>query len=118
VSISFYSDAGIEVHTNPGLAAEKGLRKIPYLKLCYGVLDSPPMDKEDMTYNTPATAKCKINILFHKEVYKDPVVTFLKDYDFFGGDWDFESQENNIWNFYTFLMGTLKTESDLFELSS
>jgi hypothetical protein len=118
VSISFYSDGGIEVHTNPELAAEKGLRKIPYLKLCYGVLNPPTLNKEDMTDNKSAVAYCKVNIVYHKEVFKDPVVTFLKGYDFFGGDWDFENQEKNIWNFETFLkLGALKSESDLNELA-
>jgi hypothetical protein len=51
-------------------------------------------------------------------VFKDPVVTFLKEYDFFPGDWDFENQEKNIWNFQTFLkLGALKSESDLNELA-
>ena len=84
VTMSFYSDGGIEVHTNPDLAAEKGLRKIPLLKLCYGLLDSPPSHIEDHTHDATANAKCKVNILFHKEVFKDPVVTFLKEYNFFG----------------------------------
>jgi hypothetical protein len=118
VSISFYSDAGIEVHTYPELAAEKGLRKIPYLKLCSGVLLPPAIYKEDMTDNKPAVAYCKVNIVYHKEVFKDPVVSFLKGYDFFRGDWDFENQEKNIWNFEAFLsLEALKSESDLNQLA-
>jgi hypothetical protein len=56
VTITFYSDAAIEIHTNPELAAEKGLGKIPYQKLCSGAISAPAINKEDLTDNRPTVA--------------------------------------------------------------